>query len=78
MLQKPKIQQRRTHAVGFPHITVHCGSVHCEALSTWIFFTWKIGKIGKSKEFFTLWLFNIAMENGPSMDDLPVSAYYDW
>jgi hypothetical protein len=23
----------------------------------------------------TLWLFNIAMENGPSMDDLPIFTY---
>ena len=30
-----------------------------------------------TSQFFrgTLWFFNIAMENGPSMDDLPIVTY---
>ena len=33
---------------------------------------WPRGALWGSLETFTIWLFNIAMENGPSIDGLPI------
>ena len=33
-----------------------------------------MGCYGRISKPFTLWLFNIAMENGPSIDDFPIKT----
>ena len=49
----------------------------------WWSFLWKISMFNHFHGLtmlnsYTLWLFNIAMENGPFMDDLPVFSYWEW
>ena len=68
----PQVGATPGHPAGPParQMTVNIGKLSKELAKRWTNVTSQVG--GRMVEHFTIWLFNIAMDNGPFIDGLPI------